>query len=103
MSNRREEEELEKYVRRSASLHSIRGNFGHPAGLHKGEQLCCWQRCREESRRLRRHGGMLHQEEDRTVRRVRRRSIVRMMILLRLLLGEMMDTVWTRHRQQGEE
>src|SRR5437660_7230841 len=101
MSNRREE--LEKYVRRSASLQSIRGSFGHPARLHKGEPLCSWKRCGEKSRRLHRHGSMLHQEEDRTVRRLLRRRIVRMMLLLRLLLGEMMDKVWTRHRQQGEE
>jgi hypothetical protein len=36
MSNRRE---VEKYVRRRASLQSIRGSFGHPARLYKGEQL----------------------------------------------------------------
>ena len=91
-------EELEKYVRRSASLQSIYRSFGHPVRWHNGEQLCSWQRCGEERHSLRRHGSVLHQEKDRTVRRLRRRNIVRMMLLLRMWLDEMMDKVWTRHR-----
>jgi hypothetical protein len=67
---------LEEYARRSTGLKSMPGSFGHTVRWHEDELLCCWQRCGEDSRNIRRHWGVLHQEEDKTVRRLRGRSIM---------------------------
>lgn len=71
--------------------------------LHEDELLSGEERCGEESRHSRRDWSVLHQEEDNAVRRLRCRSIVLGMVLLRIGLKEMMHQVRARHGKQGEE
>ena len=47
--------------------------------------------------------GMLHHQENQTVRQRMRRAGRRVMVILWGQISEMMDQVWTRHHQQCQE
>jgi hypothetical protein len=103
--------ELEECRRGSTGLKNVLGNCRHLERLRGDEEFGDWEEWSAKSRPILSHRGVLHQEEEEAIRQLRpiamRRMVTRCIMRvhrgLRRELSEMMDTVWPRPYQQGEE
>jgi len=84
-------------------LEGILGSFDLDQWRYDKYRLCSEKQYGEQCYPMLCHRRMLQQEKDVTVRRLRCMASMRVPSLLRMRLGEVMDQMWTRDRQEREE